>query len=182
MIYGERVRLRAIERDDLPLFVNWLNDQEVSSGLLQFLPFSLADEEQWFSDMQRSPIEEQPLVIEVHQGEEWIPAGDCGFFKIDWRCRVGEVGILIGEKRYWNQGFGTEAMRLLLHHGFNTLNLNRISLDVYEDNPRAIRSYEKAGFVHEGCKRKAMYKDGKYIDILQMSVLRDEWHDALLDA
>ena len=66
-------------------------------------------------------------------------------------------------------------MRLLLQHGFHTLNLNRIALDVYDTNLRAVRSYEKAGFVQEGRKRQAIFKDGKYIDILQMSVLREEW-------
>jgi RimJ/RimL family protein N-acetyltransferase len=75
----------------------------------------------------------------------------------------------------WNQGYGTDAMRLLLRHGFETLNLNRIMLDVYDTNPRAVRSYEKAGFIHEGRKRQGMYKNGRYIDILQMSVLREEW-------
>jgi RimJ/RimL family protein N-acetyltransferase len=85
------------------------------------------------------------------------------------------VGIFIGEKSLWNQGYGTEVMKLLLKHGFHTLNLNRIALEVYENNPRAVRSYEKAGFVHEGCKRQGMYKDGHYIDILLMSVLRSEW-------
>jgi diamine N-acetyltransferase len=177
LIYGERVRLRAIERDDLPLFVDWLNDQEVNAGLLHYLPFSLTDEEQWFSEMQKTPMDEHPLVIEVRQNGEWLPIGDCGFFKIDWRCRTGEVGILIGEKSLWNQGYGTEVMRLLLRHGFNTLNLNRIALDVYENNPSAIRSYEKAGFLHEGRRRQAMYKDGKYIDVLQMSVLKNEWKE-----
>jgi len=177
LICGERIRLRAIEREDLSLFVRLLNDPEVSAGLLHYLPFSLADEEQWFLEMQKRPMDEHPLVIEVRQGDDWLPVGDCGFFKIDWRCRVGEVGILIGEKHLWNQGYGTEAMLLLLRHGFNTLNLNRIALDVYENNPRAIRSYEKAGFVNEGRKRQAMYKDGKYIDVLQMSVLREEWKE-----
>jgi RimJ/RimL family protein N-acetyltransferase len=85
------------------------------------------------------------------------------------------VGIFIGEKRLWNQGYGTDAMRLLLQHGFNTLNLNRVALDVYDTNLRAVRSYEKAGFVHEGRKRQAIFKDGRYVDILQMSVLRAEW-------
>lgn len=178
MIYGDRIRLRAIEREDLPLFVNWLNDKEVIAGVLQYLPFSLADEEQWFSEMQKNPVDEHPMIIEVRQDDEWLPVGDCGFHKIDWRCRAGKVGILIGEKRLWNQGYGTEAMRLLLRHGFTTLNLNRISLDVFENNPGAIRSYEKIGFIHEGRKRQAMYKDGRYIDVLQMSVLKDEWKEA----
>ncbi len=177
MIYGKRLRLRAPERQDLPQFVAWLNDPEVIAGLLISLPLSLAEEEQWFGGMLQRPAEERPLVIEVRRDEDWLMIGNCGFHNMDWRCRSGEVGIFIGDKRYWNQGYGTEAMRLLLRHGFNTLNLNRIFLEVYESNPRAVRSYEKAGFLHEGRKREAMFKDGQYTDILLMSVLRSEWVD-----
>jgi len=66
-------------------------------------------------------------------------------------------------------------MRLLLRHGFATLNLHRIYLRVFEDNPRAIRSYEKAGFVHEGRQRQGEYHEGEFHDVLFMSVLRPEW-------
>lgn len=175
MIYGNRIRLRAPERSDIPSFVNWLNDPEVVSGLMVALPMSLADEEGWFEQMLKSPLEQHPMTIEIRQGDGWMAVGNCGFHEIDWRCRSGEVGIFIGEKAMWNQGYGTEVMQLLLKHGFETLNLNRICLQVYANNLRAIRSYEKAGFVHEGRKRQAMYKNGEYIDVLLMSVLRAEW-------
>ena len=175
MIYGERIRLRAIEREDLLRFVNWLNDPDVLQGLLIYLPLSLQDEEKWYENMMKRPMDEHPMVIEIQQAEGWLPIGNCGFMNIDWRCRSGEVGIFIGEKRLWNQGYGTDAMNLLLQHGFNTLNLNRVALDVFDTNLRAVRSYEKAGFVHEGRRRQAFFKDGKYVDILQMSVLRQEW-------
>jgi len=178
LIFGERIRLRAIERTDLPLFVTWLNDPDVRDGLLMiYQPLSMVDEESWFEDMKKRSVDEHPLLIEIKQGEGWLPVGNCGFHKIDWRCRVAEVGIFIGEKRLWNRGYGTEAMLLLLKYGFYTLNMNRISLDVYENNPSAIRAYEKAGFIQEGRKRQAMYVDGKYIDILQMSVLKEEWEN-----
>lgn len=175
MIYGKRVRLRAPERCDLPRFQEWLNDPEVTAGLLVVLPLSLSDEEAWFESMRQRPPSEHALVIEVRQGDEWVMVGNCGFHSIDWRSRSGEVGIFIGEKSFWNQGYGSDVMRLLLRHGFNTLNLNRVCLDVEETNPRAIRAYEKVGFVHEGRRRQAIFKDGKYIDLLQMSVLRSEW-------
>jgi RimJ/RimL family protein N-acetyltransferase len=175
MIYGENIRLRAIDRQDLPRFVEWLNDPEVRRGLLLHLPMSRAEEENWFEDMLKRPAVEHPLVIEIQEGTEWIMIGNCGIHNVDWRCRSAEVGIFIGEKRLWNRGYGTNAMRLLLKHGFETLNLNRIALEVYENNPRAVRSYEKSGFVHEGRKRKAMFIEGKYHDILIMSVLREEW-------
>jgi RimJ/RimL family protein N-acetyltransferase len=179
MIYGDRLRLRAVERSDLELFVEWLNDPEVREGLLLHLPLSMAEEEKWFEDMINHPAVEHPMVIEIRQDESWVMIGNCGIHNIDWRLRSAEVGIFIGEKGYWDQGYGTEAMIVLLDHSFNTLNLNRVALQVYEDNPRAVRAYEKAGFVHEGRERQGMYKNGRYVDIIWMSVLRPEWREGV---
>ena len=178
MILSKQVRLRAVEREDLPRFQRWLNDPEVTAGLMIYLPLSQMDEQNWFETMLKAPPEEHPLVIEVLQGETWIPIGNCGIHDVDHRIRSGEIGIFIGEKSYWNQGIGTLVMRLFLKHCFDTLNLNRVFLRVYEDNLRAIRSYERAGFVHEGRMRQAMYKQGRYLDVLLMSVLRAEWDSA----
>jgi RimJ/RimL family protein N-acetyltransferase len=136
---------------------------------------SVAEEEGWFEQMNTRPIDERVRVIEAQEGELWTPIGTCGYHGIDWRSRSAELGISIGEKSFWNKGYGTETMRLLLKYGFETLNLNRIMLDVFDTNKRAIRTYEKAGFLLEGRKRQAMYKNGKYFDILIMSVIRDEW-------
>ena len=85
------------------------------------------------------------------------------------------MGIFIGDKSCWNQGYGTEVMRLLLKHGFETLNLNRIYLHVFATNLRAIRCYEKAGYVPEGRLREAEFKNGQYVDFIVMSVLRSEY-------
>lgn len=176
MITEGKIRFRAPERSDIPLFVRWVNDPEVTSGLLIYLPMSSADEEGWFEAMQQCPLAEHPMVIEtLNPAGEWTSIGNCGFHHVDMRVRSGEVGVFIGEKTYWNQGLGGVVMSLLLRHGFETLNLNRIYLQVFANNPRAIRCYEKAGFVHEGRLRQDMYKNGQYIDVLVMSVLREEW-------
>lgn len=175
MIYGDRIRLRAPEREDLPLFVAWLNDPQVRAGLMIDLPLSQVVEEGWFENMLKQPAEEHPLVIELRQEESWIPIGNCGFHEISWRFHSAQVGIFIGEKSYWDKGIGTEVMLLLLRHGFETLNLNRIGLMVFENNLRAIRSYEKAGFTQEGRFRQGHYQEGKYLDIINMSILREEW-------
>ena len=177
MIYGDRIRLRAVERNDLPLFVEWLNDPEVKAGLMIYLPLSQADEEEWFDQMQKQPADQHPMVIEVRRQDSWLVIGDCGFNSIDQHNRSGEIGIFIGQKDLWNQGYGTETMRLLLKHGFQTLNLHRIFLRGFETNKRAIRSYEKASFVHEGLLRQAHYTNGKYEDVLLMSVLKPEWQE-----
>jgi len=180
MIIGDQIRFRAIEKKDLPCFVKWLNDPEVRQGLSLLVPLSLAEEEDWFEGvLKRSPFE-RPLAIEIQpdpKKEDWVFVGNCGLIDIDWQNRSAEIGIHIGEKEYWNQGFGTKAMRLMLKHGFNNLNLHRLWLRVFENNQRAIRSYEKAGFIQEGKFRQAQYLDGKYVDVMIMSMLQNEWQD-----
>jgi RimJ/RimL family protein N-acetyltransferase len=85
------------------------------------------------------------------------------------------VGIGIGERDLWGKGYGTDAMRVILRYGFSELNLRRVSLDVFEYNPRGIRSYEKAGFVHEGRLRQYLHRSGRRWDLLFMGILREEW-------
>ncbi len=177
MFFGEHIRLRRDERSDLPKFVTWLNDPEVRKYLSMNLPLSQANEDGWFENMLHRPPEEQPFAIEIRDGDDWRLIGNCGFFEIDWRVRSTEVGIMIGEKNYWNKGYGTETMRLLLKIGFETLNLNRIFLRVDAANVGGIRAYEKAGYHHEGRLRQGTYRDGIYEDFLLMSVLRSEWDE-----
>jgi RimJ/RimL family protein N-acetyltransferase len=179
MIYGERVRLRHVEREDLPQFVEWLNDPEVSLGLSIRIPLSMDEEENWYAQVLKSPNEERPLCIEAKHEDGWKLIGNSGFFVVDWRNRNAEFGIFIGERADWNQGYGTEVVKLILEHGFSTLNLHRIFLRVFADNQRAIRLYEKTGFVHEGRQRQAEFHGGQYHDILFMSMLRSEWEELL---
>lgn len=175
MIYGKHIRLRGVERSDIPRFHEWLNDPEVTEGLSIFLPMSMTDEEKWFDRMSQMDQEEKPLSIEINEGGGWRLIGNCGFFNLEWPNRSVEFGIFIGDKALWGKGYGTEAVELLLEHGFETLNLNRIFLQVYSTNPRARHSYEKAGFVLEGTLREAVYRHGRYADTHIMSVLRSEW-------
>ena len=179
MIYGERIRLRRPEKEDLKLFTTWVNDPDVTNGLTLFLPMGMWEEEAWFDSLSKRPPTERPLVVEIRDGEGWRAIGNSGYHNIDTVARSGEVGIMLGDKSVWNQGYGTETMRLLLKHGFETLNLNRVQLYVYNDNLWAIRAYEKVGFVHEGRRRQAEYKDGKYKDVLVMAILRDEWEQGI---
>ena len=175
IIYGERVRLRAAEHEDVKKFHEWVNDPEVTRGLAMYLPMSLTDEENWFNSLAKRDPKEKPLVIEVRKGKTWKMIGNCGVFDVEPVNSSAELGIMIGDKSEWNKGYGSEVMALLVCHCIETLNLNRVFLRVYTDNIRAVRSYEKAGFVLEGRLREAVYKFGKYEDVLIMSVLRSEW-------
>src|SRR5207244_2611241 len=79
--------------------------------------------------------------------------------------RKAEVGIVSGEPSFWSQGYGTEAMRVVLRYGFDVLALNKISLDVLEYNTRALRTYERLGFQREGVHREDIYKDGRFVNV-----------------
>lgn len=173
MMVGERVRLRPIERSDLPNFVRWFSDEEVRHGLAMIVPPSTAEEERWFERLSEHPG--HLFAIDARVGEEWRHIGSLGLHEIDWRNRVGEVGIAIGEKAAWDHGFGTEAMRLLLRFAFEQLNLHRVELVVYAFNQRAVRCYERIGMTHEGTKRQAVFMHGQYHDVLVMGILRDEF-------
>ena len=85
------------------------------------------------------------------------------------------VGIGIGDRELWGKGYGTDAMKLCLQYAFSELNVYRVSLDLFEYNPRALRTYEKAGFRLEGRTRKDLMREGKRYDSLWMGILREEW-------
>lgn len=177
MIQGDKVRLRAIERDDIPRFVRWLNDAEVTEFLLISSPLSTGMEERWFEkQLMMDPGSGQVMAIEALVGEnDWLHIGNTGLHDVNPVSRHAEFGIFIGEKEYWSRGFGAIATRLMLKHGFENLNLNRIYLYVYANNSRAIKSYTKAGFVKEGILRQGVYKNGRYLDMAVMAILRSEW-------
>ena len=182
ILQGDRVRLRAAEKEDIPAFLRWINDAEVTENLLMVAPMSRLEEEQWYDAMMKNPKSEHVLVIEVVDDgldEGYRAIGTCQFHNIDWRNRSGEIGIMIGEKAFWNKGYGTETMQMLLLHGFNTLNLHRIWLQVFSKNKGGIRAYEKAGFQYEGKFRQGHYQHGQYYDVHLMSVIKDEWQQKL---
>jgi RimJ/RimL family protein N-acetyltransferase len=177
MIFGKAIRLRAIEDTDLERFVEWFNDPEVTHHLMRFLPMSMRLEKQWFEKLQELEEEARPLALDAREGDQWVHIGSCGLHAIDWRSRKAELGIAVGDKRYWDRGFGSDAVRTLLHHGFETLNLHRIYLYVFEDNERAIKVYLRQGFQEEGRLREHSYRVGSYRDLIVMGILRREWEE-----
>ncbi len=101
--------------------------------------------------------------------------GGIGLDGIDWSNGEAFVGIGLGEREYWGKGYGTDAMHLILNYAFTELNLRRVSLNVFEYNPRAFRSYVKAGFQEEGRVRKYLNRDGQRWDLIFMGILKEEW-------
>jgi RimJ/RimL family protein N-acetyltransferase len=171
MIYGEKTRLRRIERADIPTFVRWFNDPEVREFLTMYRPISIAEEEKWFEE-QLGVKDQELFAIETTDG---VHIGSVGLHRINWQYRHAELGIAIGEKAYWSQGYGSDAIHTLLRFAFQEMNLHRIHLRARADNARGIRAYEKSGFRHEGRLREAIYSNGRYYDELHMGILRREF-------
>jgi RimJ/RimL family protein N-acetyltransferase len=101
--------------------------------------------------------------------------GEVGLDGVDWVHGDTFVGISIGDKDLWGKGFGTDAMQVILRYAFTELNLERVSLTVFEYNPRAVRSYQKAGFKEEGRLKQMLLRGGRRWDELYMGILRREW-------
>jgi RimJ/RimL family protein N-acetyltransferase len=171
MIRGTEIILRALEHDDLPHFVNWINDPEIRHFMAMRYPLSMAEEEKWWQGFQERE-DDYIFAIEAPDGNY---IGNIGLHAVERENRQALLGIIIGNKAYWGRGYGTDAVRCMLRWAFEHLNLNRVYLTVYAYNKRAIRCYEKSGFRHEGVKRQAKYSAGKYHDELMMGILRQEF-------
>lgn len=171
-LIGTKIYLRPIEMDDIPKMCEWVNHPDVTRTLTLFRPMTTINEREFVEHVSRSPNDIATLIV-VKAGDR--PIGTCGLMRIDWVSRHAGFGIGIGEPAEWGKGYGSEATRLMTDFAFATLNLNRVWLEVHADHPVARRAYEKAGFRVEGTQRQGAFKDGRYVDMLRMSVLREEW-------
>lgn len=179
MLEGDRVRLVAVRKEFIPTFASWMNDREILQHVLMYRPLTLEEEERWHERMAElenviffSLLVKHPLDDPHCEGEKLI--GNLSI-SLDHRNGVGNLGILIGEKDYWGQGYGSEALHLLLQYAFDTLNLQRVELEVFSSNLRAQKCYQKVGFREEGRRRRALYLRGTYIDALMYSILKEEY-------
>ena len=172
---GKLVKLRAIEMDDLERYLAWVNDEEVMRYLAATaFPVSRGQEEEF---VRKATLQTRPpeIVFAIDTLEDGRHIGSLGLHHVQGAAHSTELGIMIGDKAYWDRGFGTDTIRTALRFAFEELNLNRVSLSVDADNGRGIACYRKCGFVEEGLLREHRYRAGQYRDTVLMAVLRAEW-------
>lgn len=174
MYSGKKVRLREYRKEDIPVAQNYINDPEVKRLLHPGIPYlyTFEDEQKWFDNLSATK-DVYSFAIETLDDKKYI--GGCGVNKIDWKNRVAEVGIFIGDKEYWNKGYGSDAMKIMVEFIFHQMNINKVKLNVFSFNERAIKSYEKCGFKKEGILRQEVYRDDKYYDAIIMGMLKEEY-------
>lgn len=169
-VSGKYVTLRQLTEADLPRLHSWSLDEELDYWMEGDYPRQLDEYDEWLQQI-RGDRHRQTFGIALPDGEL---IGDIELDHIAWRSGDAELRVRIGEKQYWGRGYGTEAVKLMLSHGFVTLSLRRIYLRVFQFNKRAMASYKKAGFKKEGTiVRKT--SQGDDARIVLMRILQDEF-------
>ncbi|MDJ0949941.1 MAG: GNAT family protein [Alphaproteobacteria bacterium] len=176
---GDKAVLRAFAREDLGHYRRWLDDQQVTE-FLEMGARPTRDKE--CDEFWRLANEaDDAVVFAIVDPDSGQTVGVTGLYMIQWVCRRAQLNILVGDPDAWDKGIGTEATRMTVAYGFRRLNLESIQLGVNAENGRAIKAYEKVGFVHEGVRRRFLFCNGRYCDMVCMSILREEHERALTE-
>jgi RimJ/RimL family protein N-acetyltransferase len=180
-LYGSKIMLREYRREDLSHITAWVNDMETTKYLSDIFswPQTVKNSEDFLEMRLSGGRREAGFVIAGLDTQDYI--GQADLMDINWIDRCATVGIVIAEKKNRGCGIGTEALSLILEYAFTQLGLQRVQLDVYSGNTGAIACYERAGFIREGVKRRARFCRGAYMDVILMSVLKEEWEQKRLE-
>jgi RimJ/RimL family protein N-acetyltransferase len=176
VIEGERIRLRKVEKPDLPLLHKWGNDRDVVAWA-RFSPEHMTSlaalEKAYEKELHDEETERVSFMIEERATSRAI--GWCVVRTWDRKHVSANVGISLGEKELWGKGYGTEAMELLLEIVFDHQGWHHAELWTLAENERAIKSFEKSGFRRVGVEREVAYFSGGYHDVVLMEQLKAEW-------
>lgn len=170
-IEGERVILRPMTAQDAEPFYASLDDDESRRLTGTHRSFTFDEILAWAESRTHTPDRLDLSIIDRATGD-WAGELAISSWDEDNRSCGFRIALVEGGR---NRGLGSEAIRLIVDYVFEHLPINRIGLEVYDFNARAIHVYERAGFVREGRLRAALYWDGQYHDAILMSILRDEW-------
>ena len=175
-LIGERIYLSPRNNEEIEKFTQWLNDFQTTDylGRSSYI-ITLESEKQYFEET----IDKNYNFFIVTLDDDKL-IGTVGLEKFDAINRTATLGIFIGDKEYRSQGYGTEAIKLILDYGFNYLNLNNIKLDLMSFNERALKCYQKCGFKEYGRRRKCKFINGKYYDSIEMDILADEFKESYI--
>lgn len=168
---GRRVVLRPFARADIPTLTRWINDPAIREFVLATLPQTERQEEEWFNKL---GSDDKNIVLGI-ETKEGVLIGSMGIHRIEWRDRICTTGALIGERDYWGKGYGTDAKMVLLNYIFNALNLRKVCSAVIAYNKRSLHYSLHCGYKVEGTRRKHIFKKGRYWDLIELGLFKEEW-------
>jgi RimJ/RimL family protein N-acetyltransferase len=159
-IEGKFVVLKAIEPSDLAQLQQWANDPALQRQLGGWhFPTSSRDQQAWLESLS---CQSQHQRFAIHTGERGL-VGTANLVSIDWKNRSAFHGLLIGETTARNQGLGMDTVMALMRYAFDELGMARLDTDIIEYNQASLSLHsEKCGWVVEGEKQDAYFRDGRY--------------------
>lgn len=172
-LFGKKVVLRAIEETDCEMLRQMTNDPFLESRIVGWsFPVSKAKQDEWFHHYTNG-FDHVRYVIDT---SEYGAIGLTGLRDIDWKNREATgYGIRIARRDLHGKGFGTDTYMTLLRYAFEELNINRVNGSVLSDNQASLRMMQKVGYKIEGTKRQAVYKGGKYHDVILLAALKEDY-------
>lgn len=175
-LVGDRIYLspKGTSQEEVEKFTEWMNDFQVTdytgrSGQI----ITLSGEREWLENSAKNTENRNFNIIDLNSNKL---IGTIGLENFNWIERSAVLGIFIGDNNFRSNGYGTEAINLLLEYGFKYLNLHSIRLDLLSINERAHKCYLKCGFKDTGRNREEIFLNGKYYDKLHMDILENEFH------
>ena len=175
MIKGNKIGLRAVEKQDLPFLRDWRNIVEFRKNFREVRELSLTDQEAWFDHLQNTKHINYMFTIIDLDSKKLI--GAAGLLYVNWIIRSADFSFYIGDENKYigNDGIAKEAAKLLIDYGFNNLNMNKIWMELYEYDTEKINFFtNEFNFKHDGLLRENCFEDGRYWDSHIISLLKNQ--------
>ena len=176
---GQTITLGPIDHEnDPPIISRWSHDLEYLRlvDVKPVYPLSTGQVQKQLDALEKEMEESKnAFYFTIRTRPEDRLLGFASIRWIEWTHATGWVRLGIGDRQDWRQGYGTQALNLMLEYAFNELNLYRVGAEIIEYNQGARRLFEKAGFHEEVRRRQALSRDGRRWDVLLYGLLSQEW-------
>ena len=174
MIKGEKVYLKAIEREDLPYLIDWRNRTDFRKYFREYREINSDMQKKWYED--KVVNDNSTIMFSIKGIENNQLLGCCGLCYINWIHRYADLSLYIGWNNEYidNKGYALEACKLLFNYAFKELNLNKIWTEIYEFDDKKKELYESMGFKVDGILRQNYFYDGKWWNSYILSLLKDD--------
>lgn len=169
MIRGEYVLLRMPEMDDADIITAWENDSEVTKYLLSSYPVSKMVVERNINKLKQR----EDKIAFIIDTEDNVPIGILSLSMIDRINGTAQIDVTVYAKSCWGRGYGYDALRAVTDFCLRQANLHTVYANILEGNDRAIKCFQKCGYALEGVLNNRIFKDGKHLNIVSMSICRD---------
>lgn len=170
--HGDKINLSPVDESDIGRLCEWINNPDIRRFITVYTPKTMTEEREFVVNSSTKNCSVLFAILTKNTGEH---IGNAELGDIHWRNGTAMFGFMIGVKKYWGKGYGTDALKTMLRYAFETLNLWKVKSNVIAPNIRSYRCHEKCGFKKAGVYRKEYVIDGVRQDVFLLEITRDEW-------